>query len=65
MIPMLILAWIIFTILWRILKTTFTNALTVAVFLILLNIGFGITPRDIWHQIIQFAQVLSQSGGSN
>lgn len=62
MIPMLILAWIIFTILWKILKTTFTNALTVAVFLILLNIGFGITPRDIWHQIIQFAQVLSQSG---
>jgi hypothetical protein len=64
MIPMLILAWIVFTILWKILKTTFKNALTVAVFLVLLNIGYGITPQDIWYQIMQFAQVLSQSSSN-
>ncbi|MEA5619710.1 hypothetical protein VB711_17955 [Cronbergia sp. UHCC 0137] len=61
MIITLIVAWIVFTILWKVLKTTVTNALTVAAILILLNIGFGITPQDIWQQITQFAQTLSQT----
>ncbi|MCG6133620.1 MULTISPECIES: hypothetical protein [unclassified Anabaena] len=65
MIPTLILAWIVFTFLWKILKTTLKNALTVAALLVLLNIGYGITPRDIWHQIMHFAQTLSQSSSSN
>ncbi|WP_414541998.1 hypothetical protein [Nostoc sp. CCY0012] len=65
MIPTLILAWIVFTFLWKILKTTLKNALTVAALLVLLNIGYGITPRDIWHQIMHFAQILSQSSSSN
>ncbi|MBH8577898.1 hypothetical protein I8752_34050 [Nostocaceae cyanobacterium CENA369] len=60
MIPTLIVAWIIFVVLWKIIKTTVSNALTIAAILILLNIGFGITPQDIWHQIIQFAQTVSQ-----
>lgn len=63
MIPTLIIAWIIFVVLWKIIKTTVTNALTIAAILILLNIGFGITPQDIWHQIIQFAQTVSQIRG--
>ncbi|MBC1270371.1 hypothetical protein GNF07_25270, partial [Trichormus variabilis FSR] len=48
---------------WKVLKATLTNALTIAAILILLNIGFGITPQDIWHQIMQFAQTLSQVQG--
>ena len=64
MIVTLIVAWIIFTILWKVLKTTVSNALTIAAILILLNIGFGITPQDIWHQIIQFGHTLSQIRGS-
>lgn len=63
MIPTLILAWIVFVIVWKVLKATITNALTIAAILVLLNIGFGITPRDIWHQIIHFAQTLSQLQG--
>ncbi|HYW19554.1 MAG TPA: hypothetical protein VE956_09620 [Nodularia sp. (in: cyanobacteria)] len=59
MIPTLILAWIVFVILLKILKTTLKNALTIAAILILLNIGFGITPQDIWHQIIQVTQKIS------
>lgn len=59
MIPMLILAWIVFVFLLKILKTTLKNALTIAAILILLNIGFDITPQDIWHQIIHFAQTIS------
>jgi hypothetical protein len=60
MIPTLIIAWIVFTILWKILKTTISNALTFAAIIVLLQVGFGITPQDIWHQVIQFAQTLSQ-----
>jgi hypothetical protein len=60
MIPTLILAWIVFIIVWKVLKATITNALTIAAILILLNIGFGITPQDIWNQIINFAQTVSQ-----
>ncbi|ALF55908.1 hypothetical protein BCD64_03795 [Nostoc sp. MBR 210] len=60
MIPTLIIAWIVFTILWKVVKTTVSNALTIAAIIILLQVGFGITPMDIWHQIIQFTQTLSQ-----
>ncbi|MEA5513841.1 hypothetical protein [Nodularia sp. UHCC 0506] len=59
MIPTLIIAWIVFVILFKILKTTLKNALTIAAILVLLNIGFGITPQDIWHQIMHFAQTIS------
>ncbi|MDB9374508.1 hypothetical protein [Nodularia sphaerocarpa] len=59
MIPMLILAWIVFVILFKILKTTLKNALTIAAILVLLNIGFGITPQDIWHQIMDLSQTIS------
>ncbi|MBW4686328.1 MAG: hypothetical protein KME40_14805 [Komarekiella atlantica HA4396-MV6] len=64
MIVTLIVAWIVFTVLWKLLKTTVSNALTIAAILVLLNIGFGITPQDIWHQITQFAENLSQIQGS-
>jgi hypothetical protein len=60
MIITLIIAWIVFTILWKVFKTTVKNAITIAAIIVLLQIGFGITPQDIWHQIIQFAQNLSQ-----
>jgi hypothetical protein len=60
MIPTLILAWIVFIIVWKVLKATISNALTIAAILILLNIGFGITPQDIWNQIMNFAQTVSQ-----
>ncbi len=60
MIPTLIIAWIVFVILWKIIKTTVSNALTIAAILVLLQVGFGITPLDIWHQITHFFQTLSQ-----
>jgi len=64
MIATLIVAWIVFIILWKLLKATVSTALTIAAILVLLNIGFGITPQDIWHHITQFAQTISriQSG---
>ncbi|MCF4968484.1 MULTISPECIES: hypothetical protein [Nostocales] len=60
MIPTLIVAWIVFIIVWRILKATISNALMIAAILILLHIGFGITPQDIWQQIMRLIQTVSK-----
>ncbi|MEH2230153.1 MAG: hypothetical protein V7K71_10995 [Nostoc sp.] len=60
MIITLIIAWIVFIILWKLLKATVSTALTLAAILVLLNISFGITPQHILHYVTQFAQNLSQ-----
>lgn len=57
----LIVAWIVFTILVKIVKTTVSSAMTVAAIVVLLQIGYGITPQDIWNQIIHLPQTLSQT----
>ncbi|MBD2774902.1 hypothetical protein [Iningainema tapete] len=59
MIIALIVAWIVFTILVKILKTTVSNALTVAAVIVLLQVGYGITPQDIWQQLMQLPQNLT------
>lgn len=64
MIPTLILAWIVFAILWKVVKTTIRTALTLAALLILLHINFGITPQDIWDAIVNLPQTFSQVGTS-
>lgn len=60
MIAMLIVAWMVFIILWKLLKSTLSNALTIAAIIVLLNIGFGITPQDIWNYVTHLAQNMSQ-----
>lgn len=62
MIPTLILAWIVFAVLWKVVKTTIRTALTLAALLILLHINFGITPQDIWDAIVNLPQTFSQLG---
>jgi uncharacterized protein YacL len=58
MIITLLVAWIVFIILWKLIKTTIKTAIISAAVVILLYFGFGITPQDIWHQ---FTQILSQT----
>ncbi|WP_017652890.1 hypothetical protein [Fortiea contorta] len=60
MIFTLIIAWIVFVILWKVIKTTFKTAVLLAATLVILQVGFGITPQDIWLQIQQLPQTLSQ-----
>ncbi|MBO1049817.1 MAG: hypothetical protein HEQ29_01640 [Dolichospermum sp. LBC05a] len=61
MIITLLVAWIVFIILWKLIKTTIKTAMISAAFVMLLYFGFGITPQDIWQQISQFAQTFSQT----
>jgi FtsH-binding integral membrane protein len=58
----LIVAWIVFTILLRIVKTTVINALMIAGIIFLLQVGYGITLRDILNFLVQLPQQFSQSG---
>ncbi len=61
MIITLLVAWIVFIILWKLIKTTIKTAIISAAVVMLLYFGFGITPQDIWQQISQFAQIFSQT----
>jgi FtsH-binding integral membrane protein len=58
----LIIAWIVFIILLRIVKTTVINALMLAGIVFLLQVGYGITLRDILNFLVQLPQQFSQSG---
>ncbi|ARV61402.1 hypothetical protein BZZ01_24745 [Nostocales cyanobacterium HT-58-2] len=48
----LIVSWIVFTLLVKVLKTTIKTAFITATAIVLLDAAFGITPQDIWHQIM-------------
>ncbi|MBD2627573.1 hypothetical protein [Trichormus variabilis] len=65
MIITLIVAWIIFVILWRLVKTTIKTAMTFAGIVVLLYFGFGITPQDIWQKLAEITQNISQTSVRN
>ncbi|MFQ4143231.1 hypothetical protein [Chlorogloeopsis sp. ULAP02] len=60
MLVALIIAWIVFTILIKVIKTTVKNALIIAAVIVLLQVGYGIGPQDIWNQIVKLTQTLAR-----
>ncbi|BAZ38861.1 hypothetical protein NIES4101_48060 [Calothrix sp. NIES-4101] len=56
----LIIAWVVFTFLLKIIKTTVFNALIIAGMVFLLQVGYGIKPQDIWNFITQMPGQFSQ-----
>ncbi|MBW4634097.1 MAG: hypothetical protein KME30_19985 [Iphinoe sp. HA4291-MV1] len=60
MLATVIVAWIVFTLLVKVVKTKTKTAFITATGIVILHTGFGISPLDIWHQIIQVLQTLSQ-----
>ncbi len=60
----LIVAWIVFTILVKVVKTTVKSALIFAAIIVLLEVGYGIGIQDVWDQITQLPQTLPNVGGS-
>ncbi|KST62537.1 hypothetical protein BC008_35045 [Mastigocoleus testarum BC008] len=59
MILTFIVAWIVFTILVKVVKTTVKLALTVAAIIVLLKIGFDISPFDVVGYVFEFLQKVS------
>lgn len=53
-----IVSWLVFTALIKIVKTTFTTAIAIAAIVLGLQIGFGINPQDLWQQITHLPQIV-------
>ncbi|WP_072620117.1 hypothetical protein [Spirulina major] len=54
----LAIAWLVFTWLVKVLKTSVQTAFTVAVILVVLQVTLGIGPQDLWHAIVNLPQIL-------
>ncbi|MBE9190824.1 hypothetical protein IQ230_10755 [Gloeocapsopsis crepidinum LEGE 06123] len=54
----LIVAWLVFTALIRVVKTTLSTALTVAAIVLILQLGLGVQPQQLWQQIVQLPQMI-------
>jgi hypothetical protein len=54
----LIVSWLVFTALIKIVKTTVSTAITIAAIVLGLQLVFGINPQDLWQQITQLPQIL-------
>lgn len=50
----LVITWLIFTWLVKVVKASVTTALTVAAIVLALQIGLGIGPGQLWQQLTQF-----------
>jgi predicted neutral ceramidase superfamily lipid hydrolase len=57
----IVVSWLVFTALIKVVKTTVTTALTVAAIVFALQFIFGINPAQLWHQISQLPQMLWQN----
>lgn len=58
----LVVSVLVFTALIRLVKTTFTTALAIAAIVLILQLGFGIGPAQLWDQIIHLPQTLMNGG---
>ena len=58
LIAAIVVSWLVFTALIKIVKTTATTALAIAGIILGLQLVFGIGYQDLWHQISQLPQLL-------
>lgn len=58
LIAALIVSWLVFTALIKIVKTTVSTAIAIAAIVLVLQLVFGINPQDLWQQITQLPQIL-------
>lgn len=56
----LIVSWLVFTALIKVVKTTVSTAIAIAAIVLVLQLVFGINPQDLWQQIITLPQTLQQ-----
>jgi len=54
----LIISWLIFTWLVKIVKLTVSTALTLAGIVLILQLLFGINPNQLWQQILNLPQIV-------
>ncbi len=58
LIAAIVVSWLVFTALIKIVKTTATTAIAIAGIILALQLVFGIGYQDLWEQITQLPQIL-------
>ena len=58
LIAALIVSWLVFTALVKVVKTTVSTAITIAAIVLILQLIFGVAPQELWQQITQLPQIL-------
>lgn len=54
----LIVSWLVFAALIKVVKTTVSTAIAIAAIVLILQLAFGIRPQEIWQEITQLPQIL-------
>ena len=60
LIAALVVSWLVFTALLKIVKTTATTAIAIAAIILALQIIFGIDLQDLWQQLVRLPQAVWQ-----
>lgn len=63
LIAAIVISFLVFTWLVKIVKATIGTAITIAIVVLVLQLVFGIGPGQVWQQVSQFLQQLFQSLG--
>jgi uncharacterized protein with PQ loop repeat len=58
LIAAMVVSWLVFTALIKIVKTTATTAIAIAGIILGLQLVFGIGYQDLWQQITQLPQIV-------
>jgi hypothetical protein len=58
LIAALIISWLVFTWLVKIVKLTVGTALTIAGIVLVLQLLFGVNPNQLWQQILNLPQII-------
>ncbi|MBE9167827.1 hypothetical protein IQ238_09950 [Pleurocapsales cyanobacterium LEGE 06147] len=52
----IVIAWLIFTWLIRVVKVSITTAITIAAIVLFLQVVFGIGYQEVWQQLVRLIQ---------
>jgi predicted PurR-regulated permease PerM len=55
----LVVTWLVFQWLIKVVKTSIGTAIAIAVVVLILQLAFGIGPQQLWEQIINLPQTLT------
>ncbi|GBF81324.1 hypothetical protein [Aphanothece sacrum] len=60
LIAALLVSWLVFRWLFTVIKSSATTAISIAVIVLLLQLGFGIGPEKLWNEITNIPQTFQQ-----
>lgn len=56
----LVVSWLVFTWLIKVVNATVKTAFAIAIFVLVLQLAFGIAPVELWQQITQLPETIWQ-----